>query len=160
MSIFLNIDLSSLIIQMEETIHAPAEKVFAALTGDLSGWWGFPFLINPEDASGVTIEPELGGKFYESWRDGGGVILGTVSRLKKNRRLVLQGYMSLPGPLCGIIDFELVPVSESVTIVKLHHSAFGTFDWQANRHYEPGWKHLLGTRLKAYVEEGREFPFI
>ncbi len=160
MPIFLNIDLSSLIIQMEETIEAPAEKVFDALTGDISGWWGFPFLLSPDDAVSVTIDPKLGGLFYESWGDdGSGVILGTVTRLKKGRRLSIQGYMSLPGPLAGLIDFQLTPNSPTSTTVKLFHSAFGTFDWQANRHYEPGWKHLLNIRLKQHVEQGRRFEF-
>lgn len=159
MPIFINIDLSSLLIQMEETIEAPPSKVFEAMTGDISAWWGFPLLIDPEDAMSVTIEPWLGGMFYESWRDGGGIVLGMVSRLKRDRRLTLQGYVSLPGPLCGVIDFELVPTSNDSTLLKLSHSAFGSFDWQAERHYKSGWRNILGTRLKQYIEKGYRRDF-
>lgn len=158
MPISLDIELSSLVIYQDTFLEASPAKVYEALTGDLSDWWGSPFLVGGEAAEGVFLEAELGGKFYERWAGGGGHLLGTVTTLAPGRYLKLQGYLSLPGPLSGVLEFDLEP-KDGGTMLQLFHSAVGSFHWQAEEHYKTGWAHLIGTRLKEYVEQGKKIPF-
>jgi len=46
--------------------------VFAALTKDVGGWWGHPFVT--ARATCLALDPRLGGLFTERWDNGGQVI--------------------------------------------------------------------------------------
>src|SRR3990170_200696 len=53
-------------IEQEITIEAVPERVFEALTQEVSAWWGMPYLQSAT-AEALVLEPQVGGRFYEVW---------------------------------------------------------------------------------------------
>ena len=76
MNSVLDTNITSLKIFKEVEIDASAERVFEVLTNEVSMWWGEPYLRNFKSES-LILEARLGGKFYETWKNGG-MILGEV----------------------------------------------------------------------------------
>src|SRR5215831_18861356 len=59
-------------IALDIEIAGTPAAVFAALTKDIGGWWGHPFVT--ARATSLALEPRLGGLFTERWENGGQVI--------------------------------------------------------------------------------------
>ncbi len=56
-------NVGSMHVEQEVTIEASPERVFAALTNELSAWWGAPYL-GSDAARALILEPKIGGRFY------------------------------------------------------------------------------------------------
>ena len=127
-----------------------APTVFAALTADPGGWWGHPYLH--ADATGLTLEPQLGGLLVEGW-EGGGTVLATVTGWTDGRYLQLTGPFHL-GLALGVATFQL---SDSLdgTSVQFSFRAIGAIDPQLVERFAEGWTELVGRRLKLLVETGK-----
>src|SRR5262252_117614 len=59
-------------IALDIEIAGPPPVVFAALTEDVGGWWGHPFVT--ARATSLAMESRLGGLFTELWDNGGQLI--------------------------------------------------------------------------------------
>src|SRR5262249_59834715 len=56
-------------IALDIEIAGTPAAVFAALTEDVGGWWGHPFVT--ARATSLALDPRLGGLFTERWDNGG-----------------------------------------------------------------------------------------
>jgi uncharacterized protein YndB with AHSA1/START domain len=81
------------IIELEISIRAPVERVWKALVKETGKWWLRDFYTSGE-AKTFVIEPVLGGKMFEDWGDGAGVIWATVTAVKAPTMLELAGVSS------------------------------------------------------------------
>lgn len=140
-------------IEQEVTIEASPERVFDALTKEISAWWGAPYLVS-EKAQDIVLEPKLGGFFYEVWGEDQGVLWATVTGIKWGERLELTGPIGMRGAVQAIVSYELEP-KENATILRLSHRAVGEVTKETEENYGQGWEDLIGTRLKAFVETGK-----
>lgn len=147
-------EIQSVQIEQEIRYAVPAEKVFNAMIGDISAWWGRPYIQDGERARGVEIEPELGGRFLEKWSDDDGAIWATVTRFDRGRTLHLTGPMAMPGATHGVMRFELEPAGDGC-VLKFSHHAMGHIPDEVANGYQAGWEDLLGTRLKNWVEHAK-----
>ncbi|MEW6056589.1 MAG: SRPBCC domain-containing protein [Bdellovibrionota bacterium] len=138
-------------IVQEHLINASREKVFKALTQDTSSWWSHSI----EEDSQVRFEAKLGGHFYEEFKQGGGFLYATVIWLKPGEEIELMGPMGWDGPVTGVFSYTLEEKGEG-TLVKLEHKFFGPLSGETEGMYIEGWRELLGSNLKNYVEEGRK----
>ena len=68
---------------LEIAIAAPPARVWKALTGQVSSWWHPGFLR--EGALAFVIEPRVGGRVYEDWGGGQGLLWYTVVGLVETR---------------------------------------------------------------------------
>ena len=136
-------------IAFDVRIGGPTTAVFSALTTDPGGWWGHP-MLRPE-ATGLTLDPRVGGLFIEKWSNGGAV-LAVVTQLATDRQLELTGPFHL-GLGIGIASFELAAAGEG-TLLRFSFRAFGPIDPDRVRMFSEGWRELLTRRLKALVEQG------
>jgi DNA-binding transcriptional ArsR family regulator/uncharacterized protein YndB with AHSA1/START domain len=143
--------LKEIHIEQAIVIKARPALVFAALTNEISTWWRAPY-FHRQDAQGIVLEPHLGGRLYEEWGDGEGLLLAIVSTIKRPYELRLSGSMGMPGPVSGVIAFQLEEKAEG-TLLKLSHHAFGEIDEQAQANYSAGWSELLGMHLRQFVEQ-------
>jgi len=139
-------------IEQNIDINAEPEKVFNALTNNISNWWGRPYMIN-EKATIITLEPKIGGLFYESWADNQGFKWGDVTYLKKNEILEITGSFGMTKAFFSKVSFILEKKGKG-TSIKLSHLAYGQVDEETEKGYTVGWKDLVGFRLKKFVEEG------
>lgn len=144
-------NLSFHIVQ-EITYAASKEKVWAAVTRDISKWWGFH--IGPNDSE-ITLDGRVGGVFIERWGDGEGELYGTVTHLRKGQKMTLEGAMGLRGPGVSKYSFELED-SDGATKLTLNHYCHGTRDADTEGSFREGWTELLTKNLKKWVEDGEE----
>jgi DNA-binding transcriptional ArsR family regulator len=136
-------------IAVDVRIEGSNAAVFNALTKDPGAWWGHP-MLRPE-ATGLTIEPRLGGLFVERWSHGGAV-LAAVTQWATDRHLELTGPFHL-GLGVGVASFGLATEGGG-TLLQFSFRAFGPIDPDRARIFSEGWRELVTRRLKALVEEG------
>jgi uncharacterized protein YndB with AHSA1/START domain len=145
--------VSVLQIDEEVMIDAPPERVFDALTTDVSAWWGEPHMYDEARARDIRLEPVLGGEFYEDWGNGEGAVYATVTLLHRPEHLRLSGPMGMSGAVAAVIDFRLYALGRRTTL-RLSHRAVGEIPEETQAGYRDGWRTLLAERLKGYVERG------
>lgn len=139
----------SLDIAFDVRIGGSPEAVFNALVTDPGGWWGHP-MLRPQ-ATGLTLEPHLGGLFVEHW-ERGGAVLAAVTQLATDRHLELTGPFHL-GLGLGVASFDLA-ADRNGTLLQFSFRAFGPIDPDRARQFSEGWHELLTRRLKTLVEQG------
>ena len=136
------------IAQDIEIAGTPA-TVFAALTKDIGGWWGHPF-VTARTVS-LALDPRLGGLFTERW-DNGGHVIASVTGWAPDEHLALTGSFHM-GVGVGVAAFDLTESGAS-TLVRFSFRAIGVVDAEAAGAMTRGWAELVGTRLKALAETG------
>lgn len=144
----------TLSIELEVHVNAAPERVFDALTGDVSAWWGRPY-VHSERARAVHVEPKVGGRCWEDWGGGEGALYATVTKVERPRLLRLDGPFGMSGLCHSVVTYSLEAAAAG-TLVKVSHSAAGEIDEEARRDYTMGWEDLLRTRFPAFVERGEK----
>jgi uncharacterized protein YndB with AHSA1/START domain len=144
--------LNAVSIEAEVQIDAPPERVFEGLVTDISAWWG-PAHTFSDTARDVVLEPRLGGRFYEDWGEGEGVLYATVTRIRRPTELGLTGPFGMRGAVMGRVMIVLER-QDTATIVRLSHRVVGEVTDETRQSYSGGWRTLLGQGLKPYVERG------
>jgi DNA-binding transcriptional ArsR family regulator len=137
-------------VALDVTIAGPPKEVFAALTDDIGGWWGYPAVDSR--ALSVSLDASLGGDFVEHWDDGGQLI-ATVTGLAAHHHLTMTGPFHL-GLAVGVATFDLTEIADG-TLLRFTFRAFGAIDPTKAEGMGSGWKELVGRQLKALVETGR-----
>jgi uncharacterized protein YndB with AHSA1/START domain/DNA-binding transcriptional ArsR family regulator len=148
-------EVNTIQIEQEIRVDAPPAKVFDALTGDVSAWWGAPYLQSAPHARKVVLEAKPGGRFYEEWSNDEGAIWGFVTNIKKNERIIMNGAMAWSGNVQGLVRFDLEE-DGGATVVRFTHKVMGEVDDEMRTAYSGGWEDLLGRRLKTFVETGEK----
>jgi len=136
-------------VELEVMIAASPGVVFDALTARVGAWWTMTF----RTPANVVLEPRAGGRFYETWDDGGGVEYAKVTQVKPDVLLALNGAMGLTGPVEGEIVFTFVGTTGG-TLLHLTHRASGPIEDGTEEHYRFGWTMLLHSSFKPFVETG------
>ena len=78
------------ILRKEITVEAPREKAFRVFTEGFDRWWPRTHHIGKAEMQQATIEPKLGGRWYEKCVDGSECEWGTVLAWEPPARLVLS----------------------------------------------------------------------
>jgi DNA-binding transcriptional ArsR family regulator/uncharacterized protein YndB with AHSA1/START domain len=130
-------------------IAKPPASVFAALTEDIGGWWGPPFVT--QRATGLNLDPRLGGLFTERWENGGHLI-ASVTSWAPTEHLALTGSFHM-GVGVGVATFDLAPTGTG-SLLQFSFRAIGQIDDAVAEDMSRGWAELIGTRLKTLVERG------
>lgn len=138
--------------QQIEIVAAPT-TVWGALVGDVSSWWGSPYLLMERPDTRIVVDPVLGAPVVEtcgaeqrSW--------GTVSAVKPGEILAWTGAMGMGALAWGTVEFTLSAAGDG-TVVALVHDAFGGFGDGGEASYTHGWDDLL-HRLRAHVDHGAD----
>src|SRR6516162_10050541 len=110
-------------VALDIEIAGPPGVVFAALTKDVGGWWGPPFVT--ARATSLTLEPRLGGLFSERW-DNGGQVIASVTGWAQDEHLQLTGSFHM-GVGTGVATFDLAESGTS-TLLQFSFRALGVVD--------------------------------
>jgi DNA-binding transcriptional ArsR family regulator/uncharacterized protein YndB with AHSA1/START domain len=135
-------------ISQEVALKAKRREVFRALTRDVAAWWGPPYLTNR--ATGLELDPRLGGAFTEKWGEGGGKLLATVTAVEPERLLELTGPLHL-GVVFGVAEFRLED-DQAGTRLSFAHRGIGDVSPDVVEEFAGGWTELLGNRLRRFVD--------
>lgn len=144
-------------IKVEQTVNAPAAKVWQAITDkDQMKQWFFDLAV---------FRPEVGFKFQfvGGTEENSYLHLCEITAVEPGRKLThTWRYDGYEGNT--LVTFELIPLEENETKVLLTHTGLETFPASnpdfARKNFEAGWQHIIGVSLPAFVEkDGTAFPF-
>ncbi len=143
---------------LEIEIAAPPPRVWKALTDQIGAWW-HPGFFSRKGALAFVVEPRVGGRVYEDWGDGQGLVWYTVVGLVGNELLQLMGDLDAKngGPARLHTAFRLRAEGKG-TVIRLEEQAFGRVDEKTCTSLEKGWRILLDGCLRVFVETGRPPP--
>lgn len=145
-------------LTMETEINAPPERVWKALTDNIGEWWPAEFYAGGEDGKrSYLLEAHPGGRVFEEWDDGGGLLWGNVVCVVPNVRLQTLGvtFPNWGGPTHGYATWELSPHNNG-TKLTFSESMLGRISATAEAEKNKGWTFLWNS-MKAYVE-GKPAP--
>ena len=114
-------------IDMELDINCPPDQLWAALTENIGQWWPADFYAGGEDGKRrFSLEAQPGGRMFETWDNGGGVLWGTVVCVDPNVRLQVLGslFPNWGGPTSWYGTWELTPNGDGTTL-RFSESAIG-----------------------------------
>lgn len=138
-------------IEQEVFINGPREEVFKALTEKAGDWW--EFRLAPKGVpSHFTFDPIPGGQFIEKWRENEGALWGTVYFVNAPEEIRLHGHLGMQGAVNSSYTYRLQE-KDGGTLLQLSHTASGLIRENWEQEHTEGWKYLLGTLLKNYVEK-------
>jgi DNA-binding transcriptional ArsR family regulator/uncharacterized protein YndB with AHSA1/START domain len=147
----------SLDIKLQVQIARTPDVVWRSLTAGVGEWWPKAFYVGTAPRK-FAIEPRVGGRVYEDWGDGEGVLFATVVMFEENTVLQWAGDMSVEygGPARSVTSFRLKPTADGRgTIVTFRDTPFGLLSDDAMKGLEKGWRFLLNDCLKPYLEDGK-----
>jgi DNA-binding transcriptional ArsR family regulator/uncharacterized protein YndB with AHSA1/START domain len=140
-------------VELEIEIAAPPARVWHALLHETTLWWPRTFYTGP--ARAFHIEPHLGGKVYEDWGDGNGVVWYQVFAINPGVSLDLTGCMAVPyGPALTLLHLGLAPTAGG-TVLSISDSTIGQINGAESTKVE-GWQEIFGAGLRAFVEGSRD----
>jgi uncharacterized protein YndB with AHSA1/START domain len=140
------------LIELAVSIAAPREKVWRALIEDTSRWWSKDFYVR-DTAKGMVFEARVGGRLFEDWGEGAGVLWGTVFAFDPGRSfdLITHSSAAWGGPRTSMLHVELEDRDEG-TLLKMSDSVQGRVDDASAASLHAGWTMLFGDGLKPFVE--------
>ena len=135
-------------VELEIEIAAPAKDVWRALTEDTTRWWPKDFYTGP--ATGFHMEPRLGGRLYEDWGDGAGVIWYEIFAINPGTSIDLQGSLAVPyGAGTSLLHLELAQ-KKRTTVLKVSDVTIGAAGDATEK--TKGWETIFRAGLKRHVE--------
>jgi len=139
-------------VKMDVRINASPAKVWQAIVRDASKWWPRDFYTGPKP-KGFFFEPKLGGRVYESWSNGGGLVWYDVIGVDPEKSLLMRGQLTAKygGPATTLLEITLAPAGKQ-TVLHLHDNVFGVIGAKMKDSLIAGWKLLMEDSLKKFVE--------
>lgn len=127
-------------VRVELTVNASIERSFSVFTEECDSWWPREYGLGQTERVALTIEPRVGGRWYETGRDGSECDWGIVLAWEPATHLALS-WMIAPGfrpehdPVrASRVEVHFASDGPDRTIISLTHSDF-------ERHGE-GWESM------------------
>lgn len=145
-------------VGFEVPVRAHRDRVWQGLTVEIGAWWPKHFFTHPNPA-GFVLEPFLGGRVFEDWGDGAGVLWGTVVVWVPGQRMTwaCEMYPDWSGPGRSFVTFNLEDRGQE-TLVKVEDAGICINAVQAGTSLNSGWHELIGVHLKNYLEAASYAP--
>lgn len=146
-------DAKVAISELEIAIAAPRSRVWRALVDETSLWWRKDFYVG-KHPKGMFFEARVGGRMYEDWGDGAGVLWATVFAIAPETSFDLRGEISpaFGGPRTWQLHADLKDKGRG-TVLQLTSSILGKIDAEGADTVRDGWEMLFGgSGLKAFCE--------
>ena len=142
-------------LSLEIEIGAPIDVVWPSLVDKIGDWWPAEFYAGGvEGERSFSLECFPGGRMYEEWESGGGLLWGTVIAVEPPVKLQVVGYgfpeWGGPGTWFGTWDLE---EKDSSTVLRFSESTVGRVSDAGIESKTKGWRYLFDGVLKAYVEK-------
>ena len=141
-------------LAFEVRIAAAPDVVWRALTSDIGRWWPAPFCCGGgQGPPRFTLEAKPGGRMFEDWGSGDGLLWATVVQVQQGKRLDVCGATgpAWGGPSTWFGTFELT-ADGGATRLRFTESAFGRVTEASQREKEKGWRFLFEGALRAHAE--------
>lgn len=147
-------DWRSISVRQSVNIDAPPERVWEAITGDVTGWWGAGYLLE-DDSTKLVLPAELGGLVAESNGERQN-LWGVVSAVSPHEYIEFTGAIGMGLGAHGQVRYSMTRTFDGGTTLTVAHEAIGPIGESAQTSYDHGWADL-NTRLKTLVETGEAY---
>jgi uncharacterized protein YndB with AHSA1/START domain len=135
-------------LENEVRLDAPMAKVFDALTIKLDQWW--QFRRNPQ--STVVFEPHVGGRMFEDWGNGKGILYGINTAYDPPNSFCSAGTTGWTA--ANFVTWHRLEADGNKTILKKSMQLFGEVTDELVTMLEQGNRAIMEKQLKDYVERG------
>lgn len=146
-------------LHLEIRIAAEPQSVWQALTSDIGKWWPSEFFCGGggETERRFLLEAHPGGRMWEDWGSGDGLLWATVVNVVAGKSLDLAGIQgpAWGGPSTWFSSYALEADGDG-TKLRFTQSGFGRISETAMASMETGWQFLLSS-MGAYLE-GKAAP--
>ena len=126
---------------MELNIDVTPEKLWQVLTRQIGEWWPNEFYAGGQDGKrNFLLETNPGGRMYEEWDNGGGVLWGTVICSDPGSRLQILGslFPNWGGPSQWYGTWDL-KANETGTTLTFSETAMGKVSESGTAEKDKGW---------------------
>jgi len=140
-------------LELRIAFSAPPRRVWNALTREAGRWWPRQFYVG-QNVKDFRIEPKLGGRMYEDWGKGAGLIWAQVVGLDPPRSIDLLGHLTATfgGPAMNHFRFTLEPHGKG-TSVRISDTVFGRVNGDNRERTRQGWMQLFDQALRAHLDK-------
>lgn len=144
-------DIPARVVKLENEIRlaAPMQKVFDALTVNMNDWWQF----RVRQDSRIVCEPHIGGRMFEDWGNGRGVLYGVNTQWDPPNSFCSSGTTGW-SPANFITWHRLEADGADKTILKKTMQLFGEVSDDFVNMMQQGNRAIMEQMLKDYVERG------
>jgi uncharacterized protein YndB with AHSA1/START domain len=148
-------ELGLIRLDLEFPIAAPRERVWQALVAETGRWWRKDFYMG-NAVQPIVFEARPGGRLYEDWGQGAGLLWYSVLCIEPPSSLDLVGHLTpaFGGPATSMLHLALKDTGAH-TVLQLSDSVFGRVSEDSAARLREGWQLLYGEGFKPYVEHGR-----
>lgn len=129
-------------------------RVWQALTEEIGQWWPSDFYTGGSPGKqSFVLEARPGGRMYEVWEDGGGLLWGTVIGVEPNERLHVLGSLfpgwGGPSEWFGVWTLK---ANGDKTELDFTESSLGRITTKGNSEKKKGWDYIHQA-LKTHIEK-------
>ena len=134
-------------IRLEVTVRRSLDDAFSLFTTRLTSWWPTQrFTFGPGRSREVLMDPYVGGRFYERYKDGDEFTIGEVLAWEPPRRVVFtwQGRWAVPTE----VTVRFSSAEPLVTRVQIEHAGWERLGGQGierRNEYASGWPAVLAA---------------
>ncbi|MBL8857633.1 MAG: SRPBCC domain-containing protein [Planctomycetes bacterium] len=141
------------VIGLSYEIQAPRAAVWRAITEQTAEWWPEAMLVGGPGTK-LTFEARLGGRLFEQWGQGSGLIWYEVIAIDPQSTIDLTGHVTqrFGGPAVSQLHIALTDEAGG-TRVSLTDAVIGVDRSASNRQVTEGWSLVFGKALKKYLEQ-------
>jgi uncharacterized protein YndB with AHSA1/START domain len=149
-----SVTVNAFSFELPVTLPGTPEDIFAAATGDISGWWDHTFSQKPK---ALVLEPKVGGHFLELFDDhGNGAQHAEVIYCDRPKKIRFEGPLGLSGTALNLVcTYSFEATGADSTRMTLSVSGAGAVDAATGPLVEGVWRHFLIERFKPYILAGK-----
>jgi uncharacterized protein YndB with AHSA1/START domain len=127
-------------------VQCTPEQAFQLFTEDIDSWWPLAsHSVGREAATGCFFEGRVGGRIYETHRDGSLHLWGTVTEWDPPRRVVFSWHPGRDAATAQEVELLFTPTQDG-TRVELEHRGWerlGDRGPELRQAYQSGWAGVL-----------------
>ncbi len=141
-------------IQKTIELQTPHHRAFAVWTEEMGSWWPLAeHSVGQADATGCAVEPGVGGRLYETGKDGLEHLWGRVVVWEPPRRLAHSWHPGRQLTERTMVLVTFTPLAPDRTRLTLTHSGWREGDEDRRAAYDAGWDDLLGKHYVAQTKK-------
>ncbi|MGD9982120.1 MAG: hypothetical protein AB7H66_17625 [Hyphomonadaceae bacterium] len=140
-------------------VRRSAADAFRIFTEEISVWWPLATRTRAKTAAGevtvrVTIEPRLGGRIYETLKDGRELEWGEVAAFEPGAFFAMHWRLGRPVEQTTNVSVRFEPLSAESCRVTLTHENWERMGDEAEKlrdAYDNGWADVFEQRFGGYA---------
>jgi hypothetical protein len=140
-------------VRSSVTVKLRREEAFLLFTERMGNWWPLRrHSVFDAESVTVTVEPQVGGRLYESTADGRTSDWGTVTVWQPGAFVAMTWHPGYEAELATLVEVTFSDAPDGGTLVDLRHTGWEVHGSEAEESaatYRNGWPGVLELFAKA-----------